>query len=67
LQQSRDVRIQSDAFEAQMKPLIPSLSFIKDPARWGYPFRTGQLEVSVEDFAVIRAAMQPSLEQPELD
>ena len=59
----RDVRFESDALEAPIKPLIPSLSFIKDPARWGYPFRAGQLEISAEDLAVIRAAMNPRLER----
>jgi EVE domain len=58
----REVRFVSDVLEAGIKPLIGSLSFIKDPTRWGYPFRTGQLEVSAEDFGVIRGAMQPQLE-----
>jgi EVE domain len=63
----RDVRFERNALEAPMKPLIPSLSFIKDPAHWGYPFRAGQLEISAEDFATIRAAMQPPLEAREQD
>ena len=46
-----------NAKEAAVKPLIGSLSFIKDPARWGYPFHRGAFTISSDDFAVIAAAM----------
>ena len=46
-----------DSVDAAIKPLIPRLSFIIDPTRWGYPFRRGSFEVSPEDFAVIARAM----------
>ena len=42
---------------AAIAPLIPKLSFIKDPARWGYPFRTGHIEMSENDWRLIAAAM----------
>ena len=45
------------AKEAAVKTLITSLGFIKDPARWGYPFRRGAFKVSPDDFAVIAKAM----------
>ena len=46
--------------DAPIKPLLPHLSFITDPARWGYPFRRGLFEVSADDFAVIAGAMRAS-------
>lgn len=42
---------------APIKPLIPFLSFIKDPKHWGYPFRLGQIEITKEDFEIIAQAM----------
>jgi hypothetical protein len=46
-----------DADEAPIAPLVGRLSFIKDPARWGYPFRRGAFSISRDDFAVIAGAM----------
>lgn len=40
-----------------IQPLIPKLSFIKDPQRWGYPFRTGHIEMTKDDFDLIARAM----------
>jgi predicted RNA-binding protein len=48
--------------EAGIKPLLDALSFIKDKARWGYPFRMGLFEISKEDAEVIAAAMKVGLE-----
>ena len=45
------------AEEAPVKPLIGSLSFIKDPARWGYPFHRGAFKISPDDFGAIAKAM----------
>ena len=42
---------------AEIRPLIGRLRFITDPQRWGYPLRTGVLEIGREDFALIAAAM----------
>lgn len=42
---------------APIAPLIPSLSFIRDPARWGAPFRFGFFEIPAADFAVIARAL----------
>jgi hypothetical protein len=43
--------------DAKIAPLIPNLTFIKDPARWGYPFMRGSFKISVDDFATIARAM----------
>jgi hypothetical protein len=36
-----------------IRPLIEKLEFIKDPARWGYPFHRGHLEIGRTDFELI--------------
>lgn len=43
--------------EAPIRQLLERLAFIKDPARWGYPFRAGHREIDRDDFLVIAAAM----------
>jgi hypothetical protein len=43
--------------EAPIQPLITQLSFIKDPRRWGYPFRAGHIRISAADFWLIAQAM----------
>jgi hypothetical protein len=43
--------------EAPIRPLLGRLGFIRDPARWGLPFRSGLLEVSAADFHEIARAM----------
>jgi hypothetical protein len=45
------------ANEADIRPLIPQLDFIRDKSRWGYAFRFGHLEISREDFDRIAARM----------
>jgi hypothetical protein len=47
----RDVR------EADIRPLVPSLSFIRDKARWGGSFRFGFREIPEDDFRRIERAM----------
>jgi hypothetical protein len=42
--------------EADIKPLITELSFIKDPSHWGFPFMRGLFEVPKEDFEKIAIA-----------
>lgn len=42
---------------APIKPLLPYLSFIKDPKCWGYPFRIGHVEMTKEDFLLIAESM----------
>lgn len=42
---------------APIKPLLGSLSFIRDPERWGMTFRPGHLEINGADFQRIAAAM----------
>lgn len=37
--------------------LIHRLSFIKDPKKWGYPFRYGHIEITKVDFDIIAQAM----------
>lgn len=46
---------------APIRPLLTQLAFITDPARWGYPLRFGQLQISAADFRLIAAAMQAVL------
>ncbi len=38
-------------------PLITKRSLIKDPTRWGYPFRVGFFPIPAADFALIYQAM----------
>lgn len=42
---------------ASIRPLIEDLHFIRDKQRWGYPFRTGQIEIDEHDFRLIASAM----------
>jgi len=42
--------------------LISKLSFIRDPGHWGYPFRTGHIEMTEEDFGLIAKAMEVGLD-----
>jgi len=44
--------------EAGIRPLITELSFIKDPAHWGFPFMRGLFEIPEEDFKKIAAAIR---------
>lgn len=43
---------------APVRPLLPRLSFVKDPVHWGMAFRRGLFAVGPEDFAVIEAALR---------
>ena len=43
--------------EMSILPMIERLSFIKDPTRWGYPFRFGHFEMTRADFELIANAM----------
>lgn len=43
--------------EAPIRPLIATLSFIKNKQSWGAAFRFGQLKVPPEDFTQISRAM----------
>ena len=45
------------AHPAPIRPLLGSLSFIRNPERWGMTFRFGHLEISEADFQRIAAAM----------
>jgi EVE domain len=52
----RNVKFEK-AKAASILPMIERLSFIKDPKRWGYPFRFGHFEMSRADFELIAQAM----------
>jgi predicted RNA-binding protein len=43
--------------ETQIKPLIESLSFIKDKTHWGFMFRFGMFQIPEEDFELIKNAI----------
>ncbi|WP_241668166.1 EVE domain-containing protein [Pedococcus bigeumensis] len=45
--------------QAPIRPLLGELSFIKDPAKWGFAFRRGLFEIPADDFDTIVAAMRP--------
>ena len=44
---------------APIRPLLPQLTFITDPQRWGYVFRFGLLSIPEADFIRIMRAMHP--------
>lgn len=48
--------------EVAIEPLIGQLSFIKDPRRWGFPFRRGCFAIPYDDFRLIAEAMGVSIE-----
>jgi hypothetical protein len=52
----RNVRF-LESEEIPIQPLINSLSFIKDPSRWGYMFRLGMFEIPEADFKLIAQQM----------
>jgi hypothetical protein len=52
-----DIRFFKEAVEAPIKPLIGSLSFIKNKARWGATFRFGYIKIPADDFEVVARAM----------
>ncbi len=43
--------------EVSIMPLISELSFIKNKAKWGMPFRFGTLEIPERDFLLISKQM----------
>lgn len=43
--------------EADIRPLIDRLEFIKDKEKWGYIFRTGFFEINQHDFNLIESKM----------
>ena len=52
----RDIRF-LEAQSAPIRPMLASLSFIKDKTKWGAAFRFGHLEISRGDFELIAAGM----------
>lgn len=44
--------------EAEIRPLIDDLNFIKDKESWGYAFRFGHIEIPKPDFSRIAKAMK---------
>jgi EVE domain len=48
----------ADVGQADARALVSHLSFIKDEARWGLPFRRGLFEIPEPDFALIARAMR---------
>ncbi|MEO8575160.1 MAG: EVE domain-containing protein [Gemmatimonadales bacterium] len=58
----RDVRFVKSK-PTPIAPLIPGLSFIGDPKRWGFPFRRGHIEMTKADFQLIVTAMKASVDE----
>jgi EVE domain len=52
-----------NATPTPIRPLIPTLEFIKDKTRWGYQFRFGHFEISQTDFTQIAKKMLTVLPQ----
>jgi predicted RNA-binding protein len=48
--------------DADIAPLIPSLSFIKNKKSWGYVFRHGLVEIPKTDFDLIASKMMKGSE-----
>ena len=46
-----------DANDADIRPLIGRLDFIRDKSRWGSTLRFGHIEISREDFEIIAERM----------
>ncbi|MFC2305073.1 MAG: hypothetical protein ACFNT5_07870, partial [Cardiobacterium hominis] len=49
----------ADVRPAPIRPLLPQLTFITDPQRWGYVFRFGLLSIPEADLIRIMRAMHP--------
>jgi predicted RNA-binding protein len=47
--------------EAEIKPLIPHLAFIKNKASWGFLFRFGLFEIPQQDFEYVISQMKAKL------
>ncbi|RIJ78726.1 EVE domain-containing protein [Nakamurella silvestris] len=45
---------------ADIRPLIPQLSFIHNKENWGFTFRRGLFPIPREDFEVIRDSLRPT-------
>jgi hypothetical protein len=54
----RDAAYVRGAVEAPVRPLLPLLTFVRDPAHWGAVFRFGFLEITSSDFSRIARAME---------
>ena len=48
---------------AAIAPLISDLSFIKDPKRWGFPFRRGHFAMTEQDFLLISRSMAARIDE----
>lgn len=53
----RDVKY-GKSVDAEMRPLIEKLSFIKNKKRWGFYLISGFREISKDDFEIIQQAMK---------
>lgn len=47
--------------EAEIRPLIDDLDFIKNKKSWGYAFRFGHIEIDESDFRLIAEAMKANV------
>ena len=51
------------AKDAEVKPLLSNLSFVRDKSHWGVAFRFGHLKILAQDFKVIAEAMGRDFER----
>lgn len=61
----RDVTF-CEAEEVDIRPLLPSLTFIKNKQFWGLPFRRGYFEIAETDFQRIAEAMLHKRYEPSI-
>lgn len=54
----REVQYETDVVEASIRPLLPVLDMSREHPDWGYPLRTGLVEISRRDFELIRRQMR---------
>lgn len=51
------------AQDIAIKPLIDTLTFIKNKSRWGFPFRWGCFEIPKKDFHIIADSMKAKVDE----
>ncbi len=46
-----------DVTQVPVRPMLDSLSFVKNPKHWGMAFRSGKFEIGAKDYACICGAL----------
>ena len=53
----RDIAWRTEAREVPIRPLLETLSWVKNPRNWGFYMRGSSREIAGEDYAAIAGAM----------